>query len=263
MFEVKYVVVKNHVKNFFECNMPNGITHDFLLLSKYSICLKTEDLPLQRYASDTAFFFPKGTPYYYSPCPNEPYTDYFIHFICDRSFYTEFRIPAARPIHLCDPERIYNLIEMIAFENFLTGPNQHEILNHLMKTLFIKVSESTTIGETIPYYNELLKIRRDIFNHPEKKWTLEQISESLHMSSGYVHSMYKKAFKTTCMQDVIESRIQYSKHALTYTEQPINLIAVNSGYNNLEHFCRQFKKCTGLRPSQYRDAKKPHAPQQS
>lgn len=256
MFQVKYVVINNHVKEFFECNMTNGISNDFLLISKSSICIGTNDIPRQKYPPDTAFFFPKGTPYYYSPCQGEPYTDYFIHFICDDSFYAEFMIPTAQPIHLRDPDRIFNLIEMIAVENILTGPNQNEILNHLMKILFIKVSESTTPGEAVPYFNDLLRIRRDIFNHPEKKWTLERIAESLHMSSGYVHSLYKEAFHTTCMHDVIESRMQYSKHALAYSEQPVNLIAANSGYSNTEHFCRQFKKHTGLRPSQYRKSKK-------
>lgn len=253
MFHVKYVVLDSYAEDFSECNLPNGITNDLLLVSKTSICVKTDNLPLKKYPPYTAFFFPKGTPYYYSPYNNEPYRDYYIHFTCDEPFYTEYMLPVAQPISLCDPDRIFNLFEMIAFENILTGPNRCEILNNLMKVLFIKISESAVISDTIPYYNELLKIRYNIFNHPEKQWTLEQISKTLNISPAYTYSLYKEAFNTTCMQDLIESRIQYSKHALAYSKQSVNEIAVHAGYNSTEHFCRQFKKYTGMRPSQYRE----------
>ena len=68
---------------------------------------------------------------------------------------------------------------------------------------------------------------------------------------------YKEAFHTTCMQDLIKSRIQYSKNALVYSGQSISKIALHAGYNSTEHFCRQFKKYTGMRPSQYRKSKNP------
>lgn len=260
MFHVKYVVLENNVKDFSECNLPYGITNDFLLVSRTSICVRTDDIPLQKYPPDTAFFFPKGTPYYYSPYRGEPYKDIFIHFTCDEPFYTENMLPVAQPIYLCDPDGIFKLFEMIARENILTGPNQSEILNNLMKILFMKISESAVISDTIPYYNELLKIRYNIFNHPEQPWTPETISKSLHISPAYTYALYKETFGTTCMQDIIESRIRYSKHALAYGRQPIHEIAVSAGYNSTEHFCRQFKKCTGMRPSQYRESKNPVIP---
>ncbi|MCI8306499.1 MAG: helix-turn-helix transcriptional regulator [Lachnospiraceae bacterium] len=260
MFHVKYVVLENNVKDFSECNLPYGITNDFLLVSKTSICVKTDDMPLRKYPPDTAFFFPKGTPYYYSPYRGEPYNDNFIHFTCDESFYTEYMLPVAQPIYLCDPDGICKLFEMIAYENILTGPNKNEILNNLMKILFMKIRESAEISDTIPYYKELLNIRYNIFNHPEQPWTLEMISKSLHISPAYTYSLYKEAFHTTCMQDLIESRIRYAKHALAYSKQSINEIAFHSGYNSAEHFCRQFKKYTGMRPSQYRESKNPVIP---
>ncbi len=260
MFQVKYVVLDNNVNDFSECNLPNGISNDFLLVSKTSICVKTDNIPLQKYPPNTAFFFPKGTPYYYCPYSDEPYKDYFIHFTCDDPFYTEYMLPVAQPIYLCDPDGISKLFDMIAFENILKGPNKHEIINSLMKILFMKISESAVIRDNIPYYKELLKIRYNIFNHPEKQWTLEMISKSLHISPAYTYSLYKEAFNTTCMQDLIESLIRYSKHSLAHSGQPINEIAINSGYNSTEHFCRQFKKYTGMRPSQYRESKNPIIP---
>lgn len=254
MFYVKYVVVDCTVTEYFECNEKNGITNDFLLIPATSFNCKAGE-NIQTFPPYTAFFFPKDTPFYYSPC-KESYRDYFIHFISDDNFLTEYMIPTAQPIYLQDPVRIYNLIDMIAYENILNSQNKNEILNNLMKTLFIKISESSTYNTILPHYDELLKLRHNIFNHPERKWTLESISKSLHMSPGYVHSLYKKAFKKTYMQDVIESRIQHSRHLLAYSNQPVNAIATACGYSNTEHFCRQFKETTGMSPLQYRKSKR-------
>lgn len=257
MFDVKYVVLDSNVEDFSECNLPNGITNDLLLVPVTSACVKTEHISLQKFPPYTAFFIPKGTPYYYSPYRDEPYKDYYIHFTCDESFYTESMLPTAQPISLRDPDSVIKLFEMIAVENISAGPNRDEILNHLMKTLFMKISESAVIRDAVPYYNELLKIRYQIFNHPEKQWTLELISESLHISPAYTYSLYKEAFHTTCMQDLIKSRLQYSKHVLAHSRQSIQKIALHSGYNSTEHFCRQFKKYTGMRPSEYRESQTP------
>lgn len=255
MFNVKYVVTDSKIDDYFEINMANGITNDILLICKSSIYVRTDYLSLKKYPTNTVFFFPKGTAYYYTPCRGEQYRDCYIQFTCDDPFYVRHMISDTHPFGLRDPDRIYNLIEMIAFENILNGPNRGEILDNLMKTLFIKLSESTTVSDNTPYYNELLKIRYNIFKHPEIKWTLNMIAGLLHMSTAYAHSLYKNAFKTTFMQDVIESRIQCSKHALAYSEHTISEIAVISGYNSAAHFCRQFRKYTGISPSQYRKSK--------
>lgn len=253
MFCIKYVVINTSVPDYFECDLKNGIDKDLLLIPATPFIAGTHGR-LHEHPPCTAFFFPKGTPYFYAPV-SLPYKDYFIQFTSDKSVIDEYMIPASQPIHLCDPARIFDLFEIIAFENFSNSPHRDEILNNLMKTLFLKICESDANKNTIPHYNELLTIRRDIYNYPERNWTLEMISGQLHMSPNYFHSLYRKSFGRTFMQDVIENRIQYSKYFLAYSNQPVNLIATNCGYNNTEHFCRQFKKNTGMSPLQYRKNK--------
>lgn len=253
MFHIKYVVVNTNITDYFECDMKNGISNDLLLIPAAPIVTKING-QLYKYSPYNAFFYPKGTPYFYAPA-SLPYKDYFIQFTSDKSVTEQYMLPPSQAIHLSDPARIFDLIDIIAFENIAESPNSDEILNNLMKTLFLKICESCANKNTIPHYYELLGIRRDIFNYPEKNRTLEMLAGRLHISPNYFHSLYKMSFGRTFMQDVIESRIQYAKYFLAYSNQPVNLIAANCGYNNTEHFCRQFKKTTGLTPLQYRKNK--------
>ena len=254
MFYVKHIMAHSLSAQFFESDMKHGIDYDFLIIPQYTIRVKTDD-QINEYPPFTAFFFPKGTPYYYAPVMNDEdvYEDCFIQFVRDTSFMHNWFIPAGKPIYLQDVSYIINLAELISFENFVNGPNSDVIIDNLMKTLLLKVYNSIPKTDPIPYRNELYELRQAIFQSPEKQWRLSDIAESLHMSPGYLHSLYKKLFLVTCKQDVITSRLEKAKHLLSYSNQTIRQIAYVCGYNNTEHFCRQFLKMTGNTPSEYRD----------
>ena len=64
------------------------------------------------------------------------------------------------------------------------------------------------------------------------------------MSTGHLHLLYKQKFGLSCMDDVIASRIRKAKDLLIYTDHSIVEICEQCGYQNLEHFCRQFHKNT-------------------
>ena len=57
---------------------------------------------------------------------------------------------------------------------------------------------------------------------------------------------------TTFKQDIIQSRIKRAKYLLRNENNTIKEISDICGYNNEEHFLRQFKKTTGVTPSDYR-----------
>ena len=74
----------------------------------------------------------------------------------------------------------------------------------------------------------------------------------LSISVGYLHACYRHYFNTTCMSDVIQSRIQYACELLTSNRKPLSEIAEMCGYHSVEHFIRQFKSVTGTTPGKYR-----------
>lgn len=136
-------------------------------------------------------------------------------------------------------------------ESFLT--DSFLPIGQLMRAFFLKIQGALAVEKMPLHYTELNQLRQRIYNHPEYAWTLPFMAEQVHMSPRYLHTLYKELFSTTCVQDVIASRVQKAKHLLRYSKQNISQIASEYGYNNIEHFYRQFQKETGEKPSHYRE----------
>ncbi|MDE7307895.1 MAG: hypothetical protein K2N61_04405 [Lachnospiraceae bacterium] len=47
-------------------------------------------------------------------------------------------------------------------------------------------------------------------------WNIKDMANSVHISEGYLLSVYKHYFNTTCISDVISSRIQAASKLLYY-----------------------------------------------
>jgi AraC-like DNA-binding protein len=54
------------------------------------------------------------------------------------------------------------------------------------------------------------------------------------------------------MTEVINAKLEQAKLLLTSTELPISAVAAETGYNEVYHFIRQFKKSTGMTPGAFR-----------
>lgn len=251
MYTIRYIMMNSKVDHWFENHMIGGINHDFLLISNSSIQVRI-DGTLQMFPADTAFYFPKGTPYYYCANGDEPYEDHFIQFDFDGSSITSNLLPVGQPIPLKDPARVYDIMHVIAYENVNNTKQRADILNHLMEALLLKIYNSIHSEPKTAHDNELLHLRQMIYQHPEQDWTLARIATLLNMSPNYIHQLYKQAFHTTCRQDLIASRMNAAKHQLLYTSKPIYLIALQTGYHDIEHFQRQFKKKFNISPLKYR-----------
>ena len=78
------------------------------------------------------------------------------------------------------------------------------------------------------------------------------MAEELHLSTSRLQTLYKQMFGISCMDDVIRRRLYRAKDRLKYTTTPIREIAEDCGYNNVEHFCRQFRQYNGCTPGQFR-----------
>lgn len=102
-------------------------------------------------------------------------------------------------------------------------------------------------------YRELLyTLRRDIMSKPGNDWNIPDISRDLGISKSHLQRLYREMFSTSVKDDIILSRMNRAMQLLAHTEMRVHEIAEQCGYNNENHFMRQFKKKNGVTALQYR-----------
>lgn len=83
-------------------------------------------------------------------------------------------------------------------------------------------------------------------------FSLDHLSEDLHMSKYYLCHTFKKATGLTIHTYLTERRLAHAKTLLRQTNQPISEIGMGLGFSSFSLFCRVFKSLTGMSPSAFR-----------
>lgn len=188
----------------------------------------------------------------------DTYIDDFIHFSIEEDYpiFKHLGIPFNTVIKLPSMSLFSLLLSTIHNEFISENINRNTTINYLMKVLFNKIGDfiGTNVKDNngFTYYEILHKLRDQIYSYPEKNWSLIEMAKYCNLSASYLQILYKQAFHITCINDVINSKMQLAKGLLSMTDDTIKKIAYQCGYHNDEYFMRQFKKCTGYTPSQYR-----------
>ena len=82
--------------------------------------------------------------------------------------------------------------------------------------------------------------------------TLEVLSDYFHLSKPYLSKYIKERAGMTFQDAVKEERMKKARMLLKETNQTVEIIAAEVGYENVEHFNRLFKKTYNITPVQYR-----------
>lgn len=83
------------------------------------------------------------------------------------------------------------------------------------------------------------------------------LADELNMDYHYLSSQFSGAEGITIEKYVIQQRIERAKELLTYGQLSLSEIADQLGYSSVQHLSQQFKKVTGLTPSQYKASAEP------
>lgn len=82
------------------------------------------------------------------------------------------------------------------------------------------------------------------------------ISEQLHYEYNYLSSLFSSVEGMTLEQYIIHQKIERVKELLFYDELTLSEIANQLGYSSVAHLSGQFKKITGLTPSELKKSRK-------
>ncbi len=81
---------------------------------------------------------------------------------------------------------------------------------------------------------------------------LSTIARTVGMSETYFRRLFREIHGISPMQYLLNLRIDHAKTLLTYRKAKISEVAVASGFSDIYYFSRQFKKQTGLTPTEYK-----------
>ena len=81
------------------------------------------------------------------------------------------------------------------------------------------------------------------------------LSEELHYEYNYLSNLFSSVEGITLEQYIIRQKIEKVKELLFYDELNLSQIANRLGYSSVAHLSAQFKKVTGLTPSEMKKAR--------
>ncbi len=175
-------------------------------------------------------------------------------------FMRSLNVPFNRLTLLSDHTELSQLIRDLRQEFHQTGTHHEEILDAKLRTILYKYSDAyhleTQLSDKLKVHRPLFhEIRNGIYSQHSPKKTVSELAEDASLSVSYFQHIYKELFGVPVIQDIIRSRIERACYLLTVTPDSVAHIAEVCGYENVEHFNRQFKEITGFSPNQYRKKK--------
>lgn len=100
------------------------------------------------------------------------------------------------------------------------------------------------IVEMVHHTEELMKVNFS-----------DHLAEKLNHDYTYLSNLFTEVQGTTIAQFIIAHKIERIKELMIYDELNITEIANKMNYSSVAHLSNQFKKMTGLTPSQFKQSK--------
>lgn len=237
-------------------NRPYG-SGDFLLLIIRTEAFMYLNGNRTTVPPNSAVILQKGTPQHYGSLGGE-YVNDWIHFEideADRPFLFELGVPFDTVIPLYKIAELSSLIQNIFSELYSKNLHKNAAMQRYFELILLKLSENISpqsAEHEHPYYEAFCKLRNEIRLTPQSRWTIDEISQRLHLSRSYTQHLYKLFFDTSIISDVQGQRMEHAKYLLSATDMTVTDISMSCGYDNDVHFMRVFKKEAGMTPSQFR-----------
>ena len=94
-------------------------------------------------------------------------------------------------------------------------------------------------------------IEKYIEENLDKKLSLTDIAESIHMNKSYISRMFKEKAGENLFDYINKRKIEKAKQLIKNNELRMYEVALNVGMEDTAYFSRVFKKYEGISPSEY------------
>ncbi|MDN8589204.1 AraC family transcriptional regulator [Paenibacillus sp. 11B] len=203
------------------------------------------------------FLMPEGIRQSYSAISDRPFLKYWCHFSAKVGGLNLFQI--LRLPHFCAPADPRLVQE--TFNSILTYARSGEVYAHMMaKSKLMELLSYYVMNldlNQISYVNapvmeKMSAILAYIESNVEQNITVQDLAQIAYMHPNYFIRFFKQQLGVPPIHYITSRKIDKAKELLTSTSNTVTAIAEYLGFSDLYYFSRQFKKHTGLNPTEYR-----------
>ncbi len=162
--------------------------------------------------------------------------------------------------------QLETLLNQMLEENNLPDEYSHDFLTLQMMTMFLSIQRNgifvyeqikPSLGITIS--SDIEDTLRYIAQNYAMPITLEEVADNINLSPTYLSKKFKKVTGVTFKEYVNYIRIRQACQMLLTTDDNINTIALNCGFNSSNYFKDCFRRINGISPRSFRKQSKNHS----
>jgi len=184
-------------------------------------------------------------------------------FVTARATWTDFRkgMELGADDYLTKPCTVDELLKAIAaclekralLRQRLVADAQQRV-SELLPTNTANIEALQSIFQSIPVLREVFNFIEANYNRPI---TISNVAQAVGYSPAYLTHLVRQQTGQSLYRWITHRRMVQACFLLSKTNQTVNEIAENLGYQNGTSFCRQFRQNFGKNPSAWRSANLP------
>jgi AraC-like DNA-binding protein len=150
---------------------------------------------------------------------------------------------------------VMNKLVNICSETALTKDILADLTLKELIVRLVQLQAFTTLEETAPatHNNPLLYTIRYINDHLHDRLDIDLLSKKACMSRPSFFRLFKREYGISPVQYIIRERLKKARALLSTSNQSIQQISLEAGFEDANHFIRLFKKNEGTTPGIYRN----------
>lgn len=136
-------------------------------------------------------------------------------------------------------------------------PPASSLLKLKFEELIVSILSSNKYNPLKNYFGEIAKssipsIKQIMEDNFIYNLSIPEFARLCARSPSSFKSEFKSTFNTTPGKWLLDKRLQFSKYLIDTTDQTLDAVCMNSGFENKSHFTSSFKTKYGYPPGQYK-----------
>ncbi|HEP3196174.1 TPA: response regulator [Streptococcus pyogenes] len=153
-----------------------------------------------------------------------------------------------------DIYRQFPILDKMTYLSMVKTIHNSQSIDRILRELKKVLDVTNQNNSPEKRYSDLVSETIDcIRKEYHQELTLKAIADRLHVNGVYLGQCFKNETERSFTQYLNHVRIQKAQQLLLYTNQSINEITYETGYNTNHYFIKMFKKLNGLSPKEFRD----------